>query len=508
MNQKLLAVVFLMATGCASLPEDYHKTKSSALPDPESTSLGADIAAVAAQHPGESGFALLRYGRNAFNLRVALSDLAEKTLDVQVYIWEADETGRIFTERLLRAADRGVRVRVLVDDLGLQASDEKVAGLDAHPNIEVRIFNPFANRDTKFLDFVFDLDRVNNRMHNKTVIVDNSAAIVGGRNLGDHYFGVNPDTNFRDLDIAAIGPIVRDISTVFDHFWRGDWAVPIAALVDDPPSAEDAQALFAELRTQAQSGNYPYDIERDQAQMRRELAGATGLFTWARGQIVWDDPAQQESLENTAGSSRIISNLFDKLEKVQTSFDVESAYFVLSERSLDAIRDLVDRGVSVRVLTNSLASNDVLAAHAGHALYREEMLQAGAELYELRPDSVVIRKTWEGEPRAGLHTKALVFDGESLFVGSFNLDPRSANINTEAGLYVDSRVLAAQLLEYMEDARRPENAYRVELDESGELVWTTREDGVEVQYDVDPHSTWGQRMMSRFIGILPVESQL
>lgn len=495
-------------TGCSGLPEEFEKSSSSALRDNTSTTLGNNIAKIAANHPGESGFVLLRYGRDAFNLRVGLTDIAEKTLDVQVYIWEADETGRIFAERLLQAADRGVRVRILVDDLGLRASDSIVAAMDAHPNMEVRIFNPFANRNSRVFDFIFDLGRVNHRMHNKIFIVDNSAAIVGGRNIGDHYFSVNQDTNFRDLDIGAIGPIVPDISEVFDHFWQGEWSFPIHVLVESPPSNEEVKLLQTRLRTEIESGSYPYDIEQDQAALFQYLADNSGQFIWARGQIVWDDPAPEDASSGPANRTRIASSLDGKVKTLKHSLDIESAYFVIGDGGVAEIQELIDRGVRVRILTNSLASNDVLAAHAGHAQYRKKILKTDAELYELRPDSAVIKKTWVGESRAGLHTKALVFDEESIFVGSYNLDPRSANINTEAGLYVESEELAAQLLEYMEDGKHPENAYQLFLDDRGDLGWISLENGEQVRYEVDPHSSWGQRFMTRFIGLLPIESQL
>ncbi|MEM7278692.1 MAG: phospholipase D family protein [Pseudomonadota bacterium] len=504
----LVMLLALLAAACTNLPDDYEKSNSSALHDTTSTTLGKSVARVAAQHPGESGFVLLRYGRDAFNLRVALSDVAEKTLDVQVYIWEADETGRIFAERLLRAANRGVRVRILVDDLGLRTSDNIVSAMDAHPNMEVRIFNPFANRSSNLFEFIFDLGRVNHRMHNKIFIVDNSAAIVGGRNIGDHYFGVNQDTNFRDLDIGAIGPIVPEISNVFDYFWQGEWSYPIEALVATPPTAEEVSRLHERFQVDIEAGSYPYDIEQDQAELLRDIADTSGEFIWAKGEIVWDDPAPQEKLDDPNDRNRIATNLQEKVVSLRQSLDIESAYFVLGDSSIELIQNLIDKGIRVRILTNSLASNDVLAAHAGHALYREEILKTGAELYELRPDSNVIKKTWRGESRAGLHTKALVFDQESIFVGSYNLDPRSANINTEAGIYVESQELATQLLEYMKVGKQPDNAYQLFLDEQGDLVWTSLEDGVEVHHHVDPHSSWGQRLLARFFGMLPIESQL
>jgi cardiolipin synthase C len=220
-----ILLIGFVSAGCATVPKEYPRNPSIAITVYTGTGLDQLFEEAAAQHPGESGFAIIRHGRQAFTDRVALTELAEKSLDLQYYIWERDETGRILAERLVRAADRGVRVRVLVDDINLSGQDAPIAALDAHPNIEIRIFNPFANRGARLFDSVIDLDRVNHRMHNKILVADNAVAIVGGRNIGNHYFEVATDANFRDLDIAAAGPVVRDISGVFDYFWNSDWAV-------------------------------------------------------------------------------------------------------------------------------------------------------------------------------------------------------------------------------------------------------------------------------------------
>ena len=503
--QVLLLLAILWLTGCASLPDDYPRSESNALQDYQSSSMGQRNAAEEALHPGKSGFAILRYGRNAFSTRIAMTDLAEKTLDLQYYIWESDETGRILAERLVRAANRGVRVRLLLDDLGVRAEDEIIATLDAHPNIEIRIFNPFANRKTQMFGFVTDFDRVNHRMHNKIMVADNSFAIVGGRNIGDHYFSVNPETNFRDLDIAAVGPVVRETSRVFDHFWNGQWSVPIAALVDHRYSKADLQAKMVQVREKIAQGDYPYDVDADVEHLRNELAAKKDVMIWAPGRIVWDDPG---SVKETGEAGDLLKAFRKKLDTLEEVLIIESAYFVVGDRGVETFKKLIDRGIKVRILTNSLVSNDVLAAHAGHAEYRKALLQAGAEIYELRPDSEVIKKTWSGKPMSGLHTKAMVFDNETLFIGSFNLDPRSGIQNTEAGLYVESPELAAQVLAYMEEGVLPQNSYHLQLDANGDLLWTTIENGVEVRYDKDPKSTFGQRFTSGFIEILPIESQL
>lgn len=503
-----LLLLSALSSGCtAKLPADYERRDSRAIENYRTTALGSLFEGMSTEHPGESGFALIRLGRPAFTLRIAMTELAERTIDLQYYIWEADTTGRILAERLVRAADRGVRVRVLIDDNGLGGSDAGVASLNAHPNIEIRIFNPFASRGFHFWDFITDFRRVNHRMHNKIMVVDNAIAIVGGRNIGDHYFGVNTDANYRDLDIFAGGPVVRDVSKVFDHFWNGAWSVPIDALVDRPYSESDLKAEVERMReTVASASEYPYPLDEDLEDLGERMREFRDILVWAEGGIVYDDPAAVED-------ASMKEAMFRKFDTLETEVSIESAYFVPGERGVAAAARLNEKGVRVRILTNSLASNDVVAAHAGYAEYRKDLVENGVEMHELRPDIVEGRKTpiisGLGKSRAALHTKALVFDGEAVFVGSFNLDPRSANINTEAGLYVESEELASQLLEYMDGGAAPENSYRVMLDADDDLYWVTRnEDGTQVRFDTDPESNWWQRFMAGLIGLLPVESQL
>lgn len=502
----LILLSLLLLAGCASVPKNYPLTPSTAFQDYRGTSVGKLFGQSAARHPGKSGFDIIRYGRQAFTARIALSDLAEKSLDVQYYIWEADETGRILAERLIKAADRGVKVRVLVDDINLAGKDEMVASMDAHPNIEIRIFNPFANRKLRGLDFITDLDRVNHRMHNKTMVIDNAVAIIGGRNIGNHYFGVATDANFRDLDIAAAGPVVRDISNVFDHFWNGDSAVPIAALVDRAYTQSDLESARKYLREQIVSGNYPYPLDEDVSRLRSRLLSIRDNFIWAPGEIVWNDP---EEIDQGFHQGAMIKALYSKMQNLNKELLIESAYFVPRDQGIAELKKLHERGVTVRVLTNSLASNDVVAAHAGHAKYREQLVANGAQLYEIRPDAGLIKKKLvSGTSKAALHTKTMVFDRESLFIGSFNLDPRSASINTEAGLYVESPALAKRVIAYMDEGVLPENSYHVVLDGKGNLEWVTTEDGSEIRYHKDPETGAWTRFMSGFIQILPVEKQL
>jgi len=501
----LLAAAVLLIASCATVPKDYPRTESTAFQFHESTSIGKELAGLAAQHPGESGVAIIRRGRPAFTTRVVLADLAEQTLDVQYFLWEPDATGRILADHLMRAADRGVRVRILIDDVNLKDRDAGIAALDAHPNVEIRLFNPFPHRGSHLFGFLVDFDRVNHRMHNKLMVMDNALAIVGGRNMSDPYFEVDPRANFRDLDIAAAGPVVRDLSNVFDRFWNGAWSVPIAALVDRPYGEDDLRAHVQRIREVIAKGDYPHPLDQDVAALKSELSTLVRGFVWAPAHVVYDDPA---SISDP--SRRVMHTLlFGRLDRVQTELLIESAYFIPLDGGVAKLKELVDRGVRIRVLTNSLASNDVIAAFAGYSKRREAMVRNGIEMYELRPEPGPVRKRlFGGGSRAGLHTKAIVFDREDVFIGSFNLDARSSAINTEAGLYVTSPALAAQVIEFMNEGVDPDASFRLQLDKEGNLYWIAEDEGTPLRYDKDPMTTFLQRFAAGFIRLLPVDTQL
>jgi putative cardiolipin synthase len=463
------------------------------------------VADLAARHPGHSAFRIIRDGRPAFTARVALADLAQRTLDVQYFLWEPDATGRNLVDRLVRAADRGVRVRILVDDVNLNDRDARIAALDAHPNVEVRLFNPFAHRGSKLVGFLTDFARVNHRMHNKLMVMDNAVAIVGGRNMSDPYFEVHPEFNFRDLDIAAAGPVVRDLSAVFDRFWNGPWSVPIGALVDRTYTDLDLREDLKRMRESMARQPYPHPLDDDVAKLGSQLDDIVVGGIWARGQVVWDDPA---SIDDPALRT-IRRQLVNRLERVERDLLIESAYFIPLEPGVELLKRLVGRGVRIRVLTNSLASNDVLAAFAGYSKVRSQLVAANVELYEVRPQSGAFpQEIVSTGSRAGLHTKAMVFDRRDVFVGSFNLDPRSSLINTEAGLYVESPELAALVAQYMDEGVTPDRSYRVLRDDGGRLYWVTEDGGKPLRYDVDPLSTFWQRFNAGFIRLLPIDDQL
>ncbi|TCK02691.1 phospholipase D family protein [Marinobacterium mangrovicola] len=506
------SVFFLfLLTGCASSATSVpvQRAESQALPDYRSTEAFHFIEETANQHPGKSGFTLVREGQTAFTARLALVDLAKHTLDLQYYIWSSDATGKILAERLVRAADRGVRVRVLIDDNNDAGRDSILAALDAHPNIEIRLFNPFKNRGFHLWDFATDFKRANHRMHNKILVMDNTLGIVGGRNVGDHYFNVDEESNFRDLDVFAAGPIVPEVSSTFDDFWNGGWAVPITELIEGSFGPEDLEKQVTTLRSNIAQIDYPYPLESNIDSLKSQLNAILDSLSWADGLVVHDNP---ERLLEAPDESNIISRLNTKLSNLDSSLYIESAYFVPTKVGVARLKELEERGVEVRVLTNSLSTNDVLAAHAGYAKYREDLLEAGVELHELKTESDESMSDPAlftlGESKAALHTKAFAFDSGSVFIGSFNLDPRSALINTELGLYIESEEVNRQLKEFMGLGLSPGSSYLLALDDDDDLIWLTYEDGEPHSFDTDPNTSFWERFLSGFIGLFPVESQL
>ena len=487
---------------------EYPRTASRAFDEPASTRLGQFFGPAAEERPGLSGFHLLSHGREAFIVRLALADLAERSLDMQYYVWDGDTTGRIIVEHVMRAADRGVRVRLLVDDPFYKSSDSVKAALNAHPKIEIRLFNPLTNWRWSVLDFILDFGRVNRRMHNKLMVADSAAAIVGGRNIGDIYYGVNTIANYRDLDVLAVGPVVRDLSGVFDLFWNSLSTVPIAAIVDRAHGAADLDAIRIRLHDEIVAADYPYPIDQELGELAAKSAELRDNLVWAPGQIVADDP---ETIAPGRESDEVVAFIRERVAELKEELLVELPYFVLPAMAQATVKALHGRNVRVRVLTNSLASNDMLPAHSGYAKTRRRLLENGMELYELRPDTDAFRKGWSLRSRrssAALHTKAMAFDGKAVFIGSFNLDPRSAAINTEAGLYIESPELAEKLTSYMATGVQPANSYRVLLGPSGEMVWETVRDGQTVRYREEPETGFRRRFVADLLKLLPIDSQL
>jgi len=503
----------LLLDGCAtSIPKHYERPVSMAYADPGGTELGRFFQREMAAHPGKSGVVVVSTGEWGFRTRAGLANQAEKTIDVQYYIWEVDTAGSILAERILRAADRGVRVRMLLDHVTTKDTDFKFAQVAQHPNIEIRLFNPFATRGFRGLEFLFSLERLNHRMHNKAFIVDNAIAIVGGRNIGDNYFGVDSAANYRDLDLAVVGPVVQDVSRSFDKYWNSEFAVPISAIIEERLSDEDFQAKKAKFyRWVEEVKGYPYPIDTTPDVVMAKLEEARGDFIWAPAKALYDEPDKLETKEEDVADHLILLG-----EEKDHEVMIEAAYVIPGPEGVERARLNKERGIPQRLLTNSLATNDVAAAHAGYAKYRRDLIRNGLEIYEFRPDASSVKNNWSllaGRSKASLHTKAFVVDRELVAIGSFNVDPRSIALNTEVVILVESPELAVQVLEYMDTGVQPENSYRVMLETDKEtgterLVWITEIDGEEVRYYSEPEVGLWRRFSIWFMGLLPIEKHL
>lgn len=499
----------LLLFGCATpLPKHYEAAPSVAYANPQDTNLGRIIQPDLASRPGQSGVRLLSGGQESFQARLDLATLADKTLDLQYYRWAADNSGKILAAKVLQAADRGVRVRILIDDINTAGSDFRFARMDHHPNIEIRLFNPFRRRGFRLLEFLTDLDRVNHRMHNKAFIVDNAVAIMGGRNIGDEYFDDSPEANFRDLDVTLVGPVVQEISASFDEFWNSEWAIPINTVVKEEMHPEGLEAAKAKLYLWVQEKSEgPYRTARLPETVRDDFRALKDNLIWGPARVLYDSPWKIDSkYDEVATSLRQVGYNQELL--------MEAAYLIVGETGLEIARRNQARGIRTRILTNSLATNDVAAAHAGYAKYRKDLIRSGVELYELRPDSHR-KKKWKllsAKSRASLHTKVFVIDRQTVVIGSFNADPRSRDLNTEIVVLIESRDLAAEVMDYMDTGLTPETSYRLTLEKSEKgferLVWTTLDNGQTLRYYADPEVGLWQRFNTWFISLLPIEKHL
>jgi putative cardiolipin synthase len=498
--------------GCASLPTDVARPPSTALADTQDTRLARVLAPAVAAHPGLTGVLPLTTGREAFAARVLLARGAERSIDAQYYIWHGDTTGDILFQTLSEAADRGVRVRLLLDDLNTGGLDPTIAALASHRNVDVRLFNPFANRGLRMGDFVGDFSRVNRRMHNKSFTVDNRASIVGGRNVGDEYFGADSAAEqFADLDVLVAGAVVGDVSREFDDYWNSPAAYPATALIPaaTPEQAARVQASWVERRAAPEAVAY-VEALRD-SRVPRFIDGTLEL-QWVPARLVADDPAKVLHPPDRH-ELHMLPHLEDALGRPEKELDLVSPYFVPAKQGTAALRALADRGVKVRVLTSSLGATDVMVVYSGYSKYREPLLRGGnVELYEFKRKAFAAAEPGERERRGigssadeSLHAKTFAVDRQRIFVGSFNLDPRSVRLNTEMGVVLDSPPLAERLSDAF-DGTIPRHQYEVRLaDDGNSVVWIEQGPDGEVRHDAAPDTSLWRRMWSGFLSILPID---
>ena len=511
----IVVMLALICSSCASLPSNVARNESLALQNTASTILGQQSHAELLAHPGQSAFRPLSSGVDALLARVVLAEAAERSLDAQYYIWHDDLTGRIFADALLRAADRGVRVRVLLDDVGAQANDATLLVLDSHPNIEIRLFNPVASRSFRGLGMLTDFSRVNRRMHNKAFVADNQAAILGGRNIGDEYFEASSEVAFGDLDVLTVGPIVNEVSSAFDQFWNAPSSYPITTLLGQSAGSEDLAKLRTELAAYIEANRDSPYVTHAGSRLAEEAKSGRYDYYWGKATLLFDDPSKISRAPD-ATEGHLLPQFSGIGLQTRQELLIVSPYFVPGEAGVAWLNGLVARGVRVTVLTNSLAATDVGAVHSGYQRYREELLEGGVVLYELKPGAVPLEKADKktkgfGSSRASLHAKTFVFDRRAVFIGSLNLDPRSLQLNTEIGVVCESAPLAENIAGGLKK-NLDSIAWRLErvADASGSahIEWVEASADGERRYVSDPEVGAMRRFSVWFLGLLPIESQL
>lgn len=507
MRAALLAGMAVLALhGCSPFSLSADRPVSYAQRDTDDMRLGRALTRRVEAHPGASGIFALSDGHDAFAARVLLADAAERTIDVQYYIWHADLSGMLLFEALQRAAERGVRVRLLLDDNNTVGLDPLLLELHRHPNVEVRLFNPFRQRRWRWLGYLTDFSRLNRRMHNKSFTADNQVTIVGGRNVGDEYFGAGQEFLFVDLDVMAIGPVVDDVSTDFDRYWASASAWPVDSVVPDVEErgAEALEVQALRIRQDPAAAEYLRAVAS--LPFVRELLSGTLPFEWAPTRMVSDDPAK--GLGRAPDSAMLPSQFAELLGQPRVELELVSAYFVPAERGTEAFVRMAREGVRVRILTNSLEATDVVAVQAGYAKRRGTLLEAGVELYETKGRSAPPPTRDHGfAGSSSLHAKTFSVDRRRIFVGSFNFDPRSARMNTEMGFVIESPVLADRIADAF-DERVAFHAYAVRLGGRGSLQWVEQIDGERIVHDDEPHATVGRRFVVWLLSLLPIEWML
>jgi len=521
-----LAIGASQLLGCASLPpgSDYPRQASVAYAHPADSTLARHFAAAAALHPDESGFRILNRGIDGFAIRIQLIDAAEHTLDLQYFIYHQDQSGRLITAAALRAADRGVRVRVLVDDGAVQAGDHRIRLLAAHPGVEVRIFNPFAYRgDSTFLrglEFAFAHHRLDFRMHNKLLVVDNAGALIGGRNVGDEYFQANPGQQYADDDVFVAGPTVQQLSARFDAYWNSALAIPVQALGGGAPTPAQLAAYRDELAAvpaQAPDDRTSYRQQAATGQPLRGILAGDLPLVWASAQVVCDPPDKQRRQQHESHGPFDYDVVSAAVAGAQSELLMITPYFVPTPAESQVLKDLRQRQVRVGLLTNSLESTTEVSAQSGYQRHRRGMLEAGVEIHEVRAAPESARGSGQSLALSrfgnyGLHAKLYAIDRRRLFIGSMNVDQRSAWLNTEIGLVIDSPDLAAQAVARYDAMTQLDSAYEVLLrprpDGEPQLVWRTRVADQLVETAREPARNAWRRLEDELLLLMPIDGEL
>jgi putative cardiolipin synthase len=498
-----LLIVAILLWSCAGpqLQQDGERPEPSYALPPATSGVLADMAQRIRSANGDdySGFHLLDGSRESLSWRLALIDSAVSSLDIMTYLWYPDAAGRLILERAVVAARRGVHVRLVVDDLMTIRQEHMHADLEREPNIEIRLFNPWKKRDllSRGGEMVAEMERLNTRMHNKLLIADGRAAILGGRNIGDHYFGLNSNYNFHDLDVLAIGHMARQSNDMFDHFWNSEWVASAANLTTEP-DPERAAASWEKMKKKTRGAKELAAFSIEPKDWTQEFAALETELHPGTGDIIYDEVSAEGVTQG------MLAKMFAIFYRAEEELLITNAYIIPGERGIEFLRSLNQRGVNVRILTNSLASHDVPAVNSHYEPWRDDIVGTGTLLYELRADAA-IQSIVDVPPVSakfvGLHTKASVSDGRLVFIGSMNLDPRSGAINTEMGAVIDSPGLGQDLRDLMLRDMLPDNAWKVSIAEDGRLQWQNSDETVTSQ----PTRGFLQHVMNVIFKVVPAE---
>ena len=502
----LLTLLMSFLSACASTNFNVEQETGFSIPASAETMLGKISLEWRLSHPdSESFFFPLAHGSDAFGARLRLIDAAEESIDLQYFLMKDDIVGAMMSAELLEAADRGVRVRFLLDDIFTTIKDVDLFILDEHENIEVRLFNPIARRGIKYLNYLWNFSRTNRRMHNKSFTVDGSFTIVGGRNLAAEYFSLNDDTEFFDLDVLALGPVVDEVAASFDSFWNFSKALNIQHLSGKPSRDKMARARQNIDSVMSSTGAAIY-LDAINSKILVQLINGETEAIVAKAKLMAENPVKLKLSVND-DSERLINELGEFMLNARHEVLIISPYFIPTSNGMDFIQSIRDKGVRFKLVTNSLASTNQVAVHGAYERYREGLLAMGVEIYEARPDAFQAMAQNSGtQLRTTMHTKLLIIDQRYVFIGSLNMDPRSLVINTEMGIMIDSPNLAEVLLADMRDTFA-EVVYRLVLNEEGKLRWHAREDGEAVEFTREPQTSWWRRLSANIFKILP-EGQL
>lgn len=521
-RRPLVFFVLIGLSACAQLPE-HQKPPLANTPHSDSSKLALfsqDMLDGDLQH---SKMSLLNEGTDALVARLALINLAEESIDVQYYIWRNDLTGKLLLNQLLKAAKRGVKVRILLDDLNNEKDLEQILiALDSHKNIDIALFNPFAARSWRIEDFLFDPRRMNRRMHNKAFIADGHITIVGGRNIGNEYFHADDANNFDDIDVMSVGPAVPAVQEQFNQYWQSDVVYPLSAFslnASDENSLDTITKSLTDFLDAHKSSPYREDLhnstiykalaEPDFTPASDEAALTLLTFT-GQANVIFDDPSKGLGA-SSHDVNYLVAEMTPYFADASKTIELISPYFVPGDSGVKVLSSYVKSGVSVRVLTNSLSSTDGVLAQSGYARHRKKLLEAGVEVYELITDvktkaSKSLRQSQYA--KSGLHSKVYILDRKNIFIGSLNFDPRSVEINTEVGIVYEIPEMAEMIAHEVFDKGITKHAYQLALDDNGDVIWIENKNDEKIIYHTDPKTSIWRRMVENVYSILPIESQL